>query len=107
MVAMANVTYQELFQKIYYYNQLCNIWRSIIYKNIQESTSNFRSPAGANDTCSTNLIGSKSRPDGPFMFTNSQQTLLMACYYYGYFINQIPSGYLIVKFGFKRVIGRI
>ena len=76
-------------------------------KNIQESTSSYRSPAGANDTCSTNLIGSKSRPDGPFMFTNSQQTLLMACYYYGYFINQIPSGYLIVKFGFKRVIGRI
>ena len=36
-----------------------------------------------NDTCQTSNIQSSQRHDGPFRYSNKQQTLLMGCYYYG------------------------
>ena len=44
------------------------------------------------------------KSDGPLKLTESQQGTLLAAYYLGYTANQIPSGFLAYRFGFKRVL---
>ena len=43
--------------------------------------------------------------DGPLILSQSQQTLLVACYYYGYTANQLFAGYFAYRFGFKLALG--
>ena len=47
---------------------------------------------------------SRQKSDGPLKLTESQQGTLLAAYYLGYTANQIPSGFLAYRFGFKRVL---
>ena len=43
--------------------------------------------------------------DGPLILDQSQQTILLACYYWGYTANQLTAGYFAFRFGFKLALG--
>ena len=48
---------------------------------------------------------SEPQVDGPLMLNQKQQTVLVACYFWGYTANQLTAGYFAYRFGFKLALG--
>ncbi|RNA33599.1 sialin-like, partial [Brachionus plicatilis] len=56
------------------------------------------------DKCGAVDKNKKPMKDGPFPWTKDMQGLILATYFIGYFITEIPGGYMSLKFGPKRVL---
>ena len=54
--------------------------------------------------CGEQHVGSDAGTDGPFMYSNTQQSLLLSSYYYGYCLFSIAGGYTVHKFGIRKTV---
>jgi len=83
-------------------------------------TSYFRWPAssyfepedGANFTvCMADIIVTNRTDqdtdgaDGPLVWTEKDQSIVLGCFFYGYVLSQLPAGYYAQKYGGKRIFG--
>ena len=54
--------------------------------------------------CGEQHVGSDTGTDGPFMYSNTQQSLLLSSYYYGYCLFSIAGGYVVHNFGIRKTV---
>ena len=66
--------------------------------SVRETTMCFGNSSDANGH-------SEPQVDGPLMLNQKQQTILVACYFWGYTANQLTAGYFAYRFGFKLALG--
>jgi MFS family permease len=54
--------------------------------------------------CGEQHVWSDVSTDGPFMYSNTQQSLLLSSYYYGYCLFSIAGGYVVHNFGIRKTV---
>ena len=70
------------------------------YQESQSSTGNSTTES----VCGVEHVGSSNNNDGPFMYSNTQQSLLLSSYYYGYCLFSIAGGYVVHKYGIRKTV---
>ncbi len=64
----------------------------------------FSQNSSSEVVCGEQHVGSDVGTDGPFMYSNTQQSLLLSSYYYGYCFFSIAGGYIVHKCGIRKTV---
>ena len=75
----------------------------MVNRTYQESLSSSENST-TESVCGGEHVGSTKNNDGPFMYSNTQQSLLLSSYFYGYCMFSIVGGYIVHKYGIRRTV---
>lgn len=105
IVCMVNNTALSLLKQS---NDSLTSYKNASFSNNESlflNNSKYNASNGVETCLFTSQEGGKNGLDGPFVWSKSIQGFMLASYFYGYIITQIPGGWLSLKFGGVKVLG--
>lgn len=76
---------------------LCMVNHTAIDKNTTNSSINIH--FNNDEKCPFKNSSAEKNPDGPFLWSKEKQGVILSSFFAGYFIMQIPAGWIAFKFG--------